>query len=305
MASLTSSLKLDRYSKQNPWYYQNLTNHLAPDSRKLLEEYSNILPKDVESHVYKLRDTLWSQAPYPCIGEFKFLTLNLRKHPKYTHLLSLMQPSASQPGPFLLDLGCCVAQELRSLAHAGIPSSNLYGSDLNPKYLTTSYDLFNDASTFTGTLVPANIFSPTLFEDKFKGWQEKFKVIHAGLFLHLFDREQQLEVCARILKMLEVGKGSMFLGEMVGCRGGGERGPKAKGFWKKKEERRQFLHDEESFAAMWEDVAEATGTKGCWKVESQFRERAKGAGDGDGGSKGCAFFTGVGIGWITFSCERV
>ena len=54
MASLTSSLKLDRYSKQNPWYYQNLTNHLAPDSRKLLEEYSNILPKDVESHVYKL-----------------------------------------------------------------------------------------------------------------------------------------------------------------------------------------------------------------------------------------------------------
>jgi hypothetical protein len=215
-----------------------------------------------------------------------------------------MQPSASQPGPFLLDLGCCVAQELRSLAHAGIPSSNLYGSDLIPKYLTTSYELFKDASTFSGTLVPADIFSPTLFEDKFKGWEEKFKVVHAGLFLHLFDRKQQLEVCSRILKMLEVGKGSMFLGEMVGCRGG-ERGPKVKGFWEKKEERRQFLHDEESFAAMWEDVAEATGTKGCWKVESRFRERAKGAGDGDGGSKGRSFFTGVGIGWITFSCERV
>jgi hypothetical protein len=236
------------------------------------------------------------------------LTLNLPKHPKYKHLLPLLRPSPSSApssGPYLLDLGCCVAQELRSLTHAGIPSSNLYGSDLVSSYLTTSFSLFNDASNFQGTLVPANIFSPTLFSDPFQGWESKFTVVHAGLFLHLFSWEQQVVVCEKVVRLLKEGKGSMFLGEMVGCRGGGERGPKGKDFWGKGEERKQFLHDETSFPKLWSEVEEKTATKGMWKVESRFRERAKGEGDGDGGSKGCAFFTGEGIGWITFSVERL
>jgi hypothetical protein len=218
-----------------------------------------------------------------------------------------MQPSQSSPstGPCLLDLGCCVAQELRSLAHAGIPSSNLFGSDLNPSYLTASYELFNDTTTFAGTLVPGNIFSSTLFEKEFKGWEGKFSVVHAGLFLHLFNREQQIEVCERVVRLLKEEKGALFLGEMVGCQGGGERGPKASKFWGKGEERKQFLHDEESFAKLWSEIAVLTGTRGKWKVESRFRERAVGGGDGDGASKGCAFFTGKGIGWITFSVERI
>jgi hypothetical protein len=67
----------------------------------------------------------------------------------------------------------------------------------------------------------------------------------------------------------------------------------------------QFLHDEDSFAKLWGDVAEVTGTKGQWKAESTFRERAPGEGDADGESKGRAFFTGEGIGWIKFSVERI
>jgi hypothetical protein len=143
----------------------------------------------------------------------------------------------------MLDLGCCIAQELRSLAHAGIPSTNLFGSDVVSSYLTTSYELFNDASTFQATLVPANIFSPTLFEDSFKGWENKFTVVHAGLFLHLFNREQQIAVCERVVKLMKAEKGSMFLGEMVGCRGGGYRGPKQTDFWAKGEERKQVCRN--------------------------------------------------------------
>ena len=100
------------------------------------------------------------------------------------------------------------------MTHAGIPSSNLFGSDLITSYLSTSYQLFNDASTFAATLVPANIFSPTLFEKEFKGWEGKFKVLHAGLFLHLFCKEDQLVVCERIVKLLREEEGAMFLGEM-------------------------------------------------------------------------------------------
>jgi hypothetical protein len=104
--------------------------------------------------------------------------------------------------------------------------------------------------------------------------------------------------------LLSEEEGAMFLGEMVGCRGGGERGPRDKSFWGKGKERKNFLHDEASFAKLWAEVEEVTGTQGKWIVESRFRERPKGAGDGDGGSKGQAFFTGEGIGWITFSVER-
>lgn len=46
--------RLEKYSKENPWYYKDLTSHLAPISRKLLEEYSHIPPEDVDAHVYKL-----------------------------------------------------------------------------------------------------------------------------------------------------------------------------------------------------------------------------------------------------------
>ena len=56
------SSKLDRTSKENRWYYTDLTNHLPTMSRKLLEEYSQIPAEDVDSHVYKvvLRPTQFS-----------------------------------------------------------------------------------------------------------------------------------------------------------------------------------------------------------------------------------------------------
>jgi hypothetical protein len=217
----------------------------------------------------------------------------------YSHLLSLLQPSpqSQSPGPLLLDLGCCVAQELRSLTHAGIPSQNLYGSDLIPSYLTTSYDLFNDKETFKATLVPADIFSSELFEKEFSGWESKFKIVHAGLFLHLFDWEHQLLVCEQVVKLLSVEKGALFLGKMVGCEGGVE---KRLGVVDKK----LFLHDEGSFELLWGEVAEKTGTKGEWKVESRFRVRQKEE-ELKGRSEGLSFFVGEGIGWITFSVERL
>jgi len=297
-------MTLSKFSKENRWYYQEIDGHIKPESRKLLEEYSQIPSGDVYSHVYTLRDKLWDQAPFPCIGEFKFLTLNLPSHPKYQQVLSTLGSHTSTSSPIeLLDLGCCVAQELRSLTYAGIPSSQLYGSDIVPRFLSTSYELFNDADRFKGTLVVANAFDTDVFEKAWKDWGGKFEIIHAGLFLHLFNWDQQLSVCDKIVKLISKEKGALFLGEMVGCEGSGERGEGKGGkFWKKDEERKQFLHDEVSFEKMWGEVAERTGTVGCWKVEGSFKKRARASGDG---SHGCAFFTGEGIGWLTFSVERL
>jgi hypothetical protein len=314
-------MALDRFSKERRWYYQDINGHIKPESRKLLEEYSHIPPRDVDTHIYKLvstpvtaespissgnpeqRDALWSHAPYPCVGEFKFLTLNLLSHPTYPHLLSILSRSrienSSQPIQ-LLDLGCCVAQELRSLVHAGIPSSQLYGCDLNADFLTTSYALFNDKDSFEGTLVPANVFEESIFEKAWKGWEGKFGIIHAGLFLHLFNWKQQLAVCEKIIRLMSDERGTLFLGEMVGCEGGGERG----GVKLKGEVRKQYLHDAKSFEKLWREVAEKTGTVGMWKVEGSFKKggRMEESDENHGHSR---YFTGEDIRWFSFSVERI
>ena len=163
-----------------------------------------------------------------------------------------------------------------------------------PKFLTTSYDLFNDKDSFKGTLVAANVFDSDVFEKAWKGWEGNFRIIHAGLFLHLFSWDQQLSVCDALVKLMSKETGALFLGEMVGCEGGGERNEgKSVRFWKK-EKRKQFLHDEKSFARLWGVVAKRTGTVDCWKVGGAFRKR--GLHKDSDGSGGCAFFTGEGIG---------
>jgi hypothetical protein len=216
-----------------------------------------------------------------------------------------LQPSpdtSEEDQPKLLDLGCCVAQELRSLAYSGIPSSNLYGSDLRNSHLQTSYELFNDRETFGATLVPADIFSPTLFEQEFAGWEGRFSIIHAGLFLHLFSWDQQIQVCEKIVRLTKQTKGSLFVGEMVGCQGGGIRGEgKDATFWPKGGERTQFLHDGETLKQMWDEVAKKTSTVAQWKINANFRLRDEQKSDE---SASCAFFVGEGIGWLTFSVER-
>lgn len=160
-----------------------------------------------------------------------------------------------------------------------------------------------DNGSFKGKLVATDIFSPDLFESGFKSWENKFDIVHAGLFLHLFSWEQQVVVCCTVIKLLSRSRGSLFVGEMVGCEGGGERNEgKGVKFWKKGEERKQFLHDDKTWKKMWVEVAEQTETVGKWQVMGNLKLREKGVGDL---SDGCAFFKGEGIGWFTFSIERV
>lgn len=128
------------------------------------------------------------------------------------------------------------------------------------------------------------------------GWDGRFDVIHAGLFLHLFSWEKQIEVCEIVIKLLKKEKGSLFVGEMVGCKGGAE------GEATLSQKERPWLHDEVTWKRLWEEVEGRSGTRGCWRVEGWFRERDVGAGDeredGD-------FFRGAGVGWIRFAVERL
>ena len=42
-----------------PWYHHELKDELTPEARLVLEEYSNIRPEKIESHVYRIVSTMY------------------------------------------------------------------------------------------------------------------------------------------------------------------------------------------------------------------------------------------------------
>jgi len=105
----------------------------------------------------------------------------------------------------------------------------------------------------------ADIFDPSSPLAELEG---KVDIIYAGSFLHLFNYEQQVAVCKRIVGLLKARKGSLVLGRQAGNVEAGERVHRTNAV------QSMFRHNEESFRKMWAEVGEATGTK--WKVDVQL-----------------------------------
>ena len=158
-----------------------------------------------------------------------------------------------------LDLGCCFGQEIRRLVYDGAPQSHLYGADLRPEFFELGYKLFRDASTFKARFLAADIFDLSSPLAELYG---KVDIIYVGSFLHLFNYEQQVAVCKRIVKLLREKKGSVVLGRQAGNVEAGERAHATL------TEQSMFRHNEETFKKMWVEVGEATGTK--WRVDIEM-----------------------------------
>jgi SAM-dependent methyltransferase len=169
--------------------------------------------------------------------------------PQYSEILQRIQN-----GDKYLDIGCCVGQDIRKLVHDGAPSENTYGSDLQKAFLDMGYDLFLDKSSLKTTLIAADIFDSDSDLNQLDG---KIDVIHAALFLHLFDLERCTDAVRRIVKLFKDKPDCLFIGKQLGCV---ESGPL----------RDKFRHDDKSFVAMWEKIAEETGTK--WDIDARLED---------------------------------
>lgn len=278
--------------KSVSWYTDKMTGELGDSARKLLEEYSHIPSDQVESHVYAIvshypslkpmiqlffsdapsgskltifqRDKAWEIHPYPCIGQFRFLDLSITQSPHYPAIVrQLSEPDSSAT---FLDLGCCFGQDLRCLAAAGAPSTNLYASDLRGEFWNLGYELFKDRDSLKSTFIAGDVFDANSELKKLHG---NIDIVYAASFLHLFDLLQQHAVCERIVQLLRAKPGSMVLGRQVGhlvattvehrTNTGGH----------------MYRHNVESFAKMWREVGEKTGTR--WRVEAAMMEGQNGA----------------------------
>ncbi|KAI1758488.1 hypothetical protein F4782DRAFT_478299 [Xylaria castorea] len=242
-------------------------------ARALLEQYSGIPAKDVDRHVYQMRDRLWDVYPYACVGRFRFASLEFAADAYYqVALFRLLQAQAAQAEDDetrLLDVGCCVGQVLRKLVFDGVDSSRLYGTDVEPRFLDIGYDLFRDREKFKGRFVMGDIL-----KQQNQGGEEdgdtldvldaKVAFIHATSFFHLFTWDDQVRAATRMVRFLHPDRRDVMLfGRQVGTmlpRDNGKAGSD-----------KVYLHNADSWQRLWDEVGQRTGT--TWKTTMEPTEK--------------------------------
>jgi SAM-dependent methyltransferase len=254
-----------------PWYKKDL-GEIKPQTRQLFEDYCHIAPTEVEAHIRKIvrihyprpprrmltvnkRDEAFKIFPYPCVGNFGFLNLSILESPVYKEVLERVKK-----GEQYLDIGCCMGQDIRKLAHDGAPQENMYGSDLKKEFWDIGYDLFLDKATLKTMFIDADIFSA---DSGLKELDGKLNLVHAASFFHLFDWNSQVKAVKRIVELLKAEPGSMVFGRQGAMP---EAGYLSQGF----AGMHAYWHNPDSWARLWKQVGDETGTK--WDVQSSLGE---------------------------------
>ncbi|KAK5046340.1 hypothetical protein LTR84_008484 [Exophiala bonariae] len=221
----------------------------------LLKEYSNIQVGAQRAHIIRIRDQAYEKYPYPCLGRWRFLDLDLSSHPLYnTEILPALTPkehkqedSARADADWLfLDLGCCLGQDVRKLIFDGANPSRLRGADLRPEFIEIGYSLFGDKATFPPShfIAPADVFdfSPSSSLAQLDG---KVGILHACAVFHLFDLDEQKTFAQRVLRLLNPQRKTVLLV-------GGQAANINAGEWG--EDRRRYRHNEDSWRRFWEEA---------------------------------------------------
>ena len=145
----------------------------------------------------------------------------------------------------------------------GAPQSQIYGSDLQPEFISLGYDLFADRNTLTCPFIISDIFDDK--SELFQRLAGQVDIINAASFFHLFDWDGQVATAKQIIKLLRPQPGSIVVGRHVGDFRAGER---SKGDTELKTQ--LYRHDLDSWRRMWKQVEMETGTE--WEVEVTAEE---------------------------------
>lgn len=191
----------------------------------------------------------------------------------------------SQPQRFL-DLGCCLAQDLRKLVFDGAPSENLYGLDIEEGFITLSYDLFRDRSSLKSHFVIEDMLAdekdlgsgkPSLSTQKdstlpplpLASLNKRMSVVAANSFFHLYNYSDQLKLAKRVVQLLVPEPGSLILGRQVGSSVPGE-------YTAVDNKGSRYSHDVASFRRFWDQVAAELGDGSSFRVEATLDEEELG-----------------------------
>ncbi|PYH78621.1 hypothetical protein BO82DRAFT_377074 [Aspergillus uvarum CBS 121591] len=262
----------DGQSRPKPSWFQEHVESINPDARRVLESYSGLSPDEVIPHVLAVRNEAFEVYQYACIGQMRFLSFNLQHLPFYPQILEHLR---TNPTAGFLDAGCCFAQELRFLADQGIPTTQLYGCDLEQIFIELGYQLFRDHDRFAATFAVGDLAAPgtEAFEagDIARTLQGRISVVFASSLFHMWNYEVQLRVAIRLVRLCReatgtgtgTGTGTIIAGRQMGSTLAGEH---AMTGMTKDPTATHYRHNVESIKGFWSDVGRATGTG--WTVEA-------------------------------------
>lgn len=207
------------------------------------------------------RNKAYAIAPYPGFGLWGFARIHLlASDPRYH--LAIARLTAPGSTDAVLDLGCGLGQNIRQFAHAGVAPEKLFAVDLRQDLMELGFDAFGDRERLRGaTFAAGDVLKDD--DEALKGLDGRVSIVHAANFFHLFGWDAQIAAGVRVAKFLEGRAEDVFIfGRQVGSVTPG-KGRLAS--MEKPDGVHQFLHDQESFERLWDEVGEMTGTK--WKVE--------------------------------------
>lgn len=159
------------------------------------------------------RDQAWAVFKYPCIGRMSFLDFSIGLSPQYSSVLEHLKTGDAT----LLDLGCCLAQDLRKLVYDGIPGTALYGSELEAGFIDLGYDLFRDRNTLQAKFSANDFFDEITPNEVLR--EGSFDYIYAASFFHLFGWEEQVQAFSRAVRLLKPRAGSLIFGRQTSTEG--------------------------------------------------------------------------------------
>ncbi|MCJ1400977.1 hypothetical protein MMC11_004188 [Xylographa trunciseda] len=245
-------------STSSKWYDPEIGARLPPSARSFYLSYSGISDDKLDAHLHSIRERAWNTKPYPCLGQWAFLSPRISRSPAYTEILAKVKGGAS-----ILDLGCCLGQDLRFLAAEGAPTDEMYASDLVPEFWNLGYELFRDKGKFKARFYNADIFDR---ESSLQALDGRMDIVYLGAFLHLFDWNQQLEALKAVIKLSKVG--TIVAGRQIGHVRGTEISTSSKN-----DTKTYFLHNPETMARLWVEAEQQTGTK--WTVRASTELMAR------------------------------
>jgi SAM-dependent methyltransferase len=182
-----------------------------------------------------------------------FLSPSTPQHPAYAALL----PSLKASGKFL-DIGCYMGQDLRRLAHDGVPEANLIGADI-VNHWDLGYEFFNDKDRFHAQYIESDLLHPNEARQRLFGQIDVVSLIHV---LHQRDWDTQILACKEIVRFSK--PGSVVIGYQGGTNDIAKRTK-----WNLENGQKEFtLHDPETLRNMWEIVSEDMGMK--WSTQAEI-----------------------------------
>lgn len=201
------------------------------------------------------REDAWKVSRSPGVGRWRFLYLLDPEDQRYQQTLFRLTIPKSKDA--FLDLGCCVGQVLRQFRVAGVSGSQLYGTDVEPKYVDIGYHLFQDWFKLQASFVIGDLLDPD--DQRLAELHGKVTIIYAASFFHLFSWIQQLYIGKRLASFLKPGTtNALIFGRQVGTTKGGVFTTSGSSV---------YLHDQASFQRLWTEIGTLTKTR--WSVSME------------------------------------